>query len=85
MQSSIKSVVAALLVMTISVVSSAQSNRFSISLNSLTTNFNYGNSNSALKPFKNNFKGFQAGFSYQAGITPMFSVVPELYFAIKGG
>ncbi|WP_207494866.1 porin family protein [Aridibaculum aurantiacum] len=85
MQSLIKSITAVLLFMTVSIISSAQSNRFSISLNSLTTNFNYGKSNTALEPYKKNYKGFQAGFSYQAGISPMFSVVPELYFAVKGG
>lgn len=85
MQSTIKTIAAVLLLMTVSIISSAQSNRFSISLNSLTTNFNYGKSDNSLEPYKKNYKGFQAGFSYQAGISPMFSVVPELYFAVKGG
>lgn len=85
MQSKIKSIAAVLLFMTVSIISSAQNNRFSISLNSLTTNFNYGKSDNSLDPYKKNYRGFQAGFSYQAGITPMFSVVPELYFAVKGG
>lgn len=69
---------------TLSVSSSAQTSRFSVSINSLTTNFNYGNSNAQLKDYKKDYKGLQLGFSYQAGITPRFSVVPELYFAIKG-
>ena len=85
MQSTIKTTAAVLLLMTVSIISSAQSNRFSISLNSLTTNFNYGKSDNSLEPYKKNFKGFQAGFSFQAGISPMFSIVPELYFAVKGG
>lgn len=63
----------------------SQTNRFSISVNSLTTNFNYGKSNGLLQPYKKNFTGLQAGFSYQAGVTDAFSIVPELYFAIKGG
>ena len=63
----------------------AQTNRFSISLNSLTTNFNYGKSNEELQSYKKNFRGLQAGFAYQAGISPLFSVAPEIYFAIKGG
>ncbi|HSV11367.1 MAG TPA: porin family protein [Hanamia sp.] len=69
----------------LSFTSFSQTNKFGISLNSLTTNFNYGNSNSELQPYKKNYKGLQAGLSYQSGITPMFSVVPELYFAVKGG
>lgn len=63
----------------------AQTNQFRISVNTLTTNFNYGKSNSSLQSYKKNFTGLQAGFSYQAGISKRFSVVPELYFAIKGG
>jgi hypothetical protein len=70
-----------------SVTSSAysQTSKFSIALNSLTTNFNYGSANSDLKSYKKDYRGFQAGISYQAGITPHFSIVPELYFAMKGG
>lgn len=85
MQSTIKSVLVVALFMSFSATSFSQTNRFGISINSLTTNFNYGKSNSALQLYKKNFTGLHAGVSYQAGITPMFSVVPELYFAIKGG
>lgn len=88
MQSTIKFatlVAAVAFLTTISGSLSAQTNRFSISLNSLTTNFNYGSSNAQLKDYKKNYSGLQAGFSYQAGITSIFSVVPELYFAMKGG
>ncbi len=88
MQSTIKSVATVIgvaLFMSFSATSFSQTNQFGISINSLTTNFNYGKSNSALQPYKKNFTGLQAGVSYQAGITPMFSVVPELYFALKGG
>ncbi|WP_336514443.1 porin family protein [Pollutibacter soli] len=63
----------------------SQTNKFGISINSLSTNFNYGTANAGLNPYKKNYRGVQAGFSYQAGITPMFSIVPEIYFAIKGG
>jgi len=73
------------LLLAISPTSFSQTSKFSISINSLTTNFNYGKSNATLQPFKKNFTGLQAGFSYQAGITPVFSIVPELYFSIKGG
>ena len=85
MQSTIKSFAVMTLFMTYSLMVSAQTNRFSISLNSLTTNFNYGEVNNALEDYKKNYKGLQAGFAYQVGITPSFSVVPELYFAMKGG
>jgi len=71
--------------MMISVPSFSQERRFGISINSLTTNFNYGSSNKQLQPYKKDFKGLQVGASYQAGISRMFSVVPELNFAIKGG
>ena len=74
-----------LLLISLSFTSFSQTSRFGISINSLTTNFNYGKANSDLQPYKKNFKGLQAGISYQAGITPKFSVVPELYFAMKGG
>ena len=88
MQSNIKlaTIVAAVAFFTaLSLSSSAQTNRFSVSINSLTTNFNYGSLNAALKDYKKNYRGLQAGFSYQAGITPSFSIVLEIYFAIKGG
>jgi len=85
MQSTIKLLTASILCMLISATSFSQTSRFSLSVNSLTTNFNYGKLNNSLEPYKKNFKGFQAGFSYQVGITPMFSLVPEIYFAMKGG
>ncbi|RRB04662.1 PorT family protein [Larkinella rosea] len=71
--------------MAISTATFAQENRFSISFNSLTTNFNYGSLNKELKSHKKDFKGLQIGASYQAAINPHFSLVPELYFAMKGG
>lgn len=89
MQSTFKSVqttlAITLLFISISATSFSQNSRFSVSLNSLTTNFNYGASNGDLKSYKKDFKGLQVGVSYQAGISPVFSVVPELYFAMKGG
>ena len=88
MKSKIKSklpVVVIALFMAVSGTSFSQTSKFSISINSLTTNFNYGKSNSGFEPYKKNYRGFQAGLSYQAGITPAFSIVPEIYFAMKGG
>ena len=82
---SVTIVIAAALILSVSLTSFAQTSRFGISLNSLTTNFNYGKSNSAMQSYKQNFRGLQAGVSYQIGVAPMFSIVPELYYAIKGG
>ncbi|WP_157580918.1 porin family protein [Segetibacter koreensis] len=82
----VKKLIEGTLLFTFLAVSSfSQKNRFSLSINSTTTNFNYGNANKQLKPYKKNVRGIQVGVSYQAGITPMFSVVPELYFSMKGG
>ena len=74
-----------ILFLSLSLTSFSQTSRFGISINSLTTNFNYGKSNKELQSYKKKFTGLQIGFAYQAGISPMFSLVPELYFAIKGG
>jgi len=82
---SVKSVVVFTLLVSMAFNSYAQKSRFSIAINSLTTNFNYGKANAGLSSYKKNNQGLQAVFSYQAGITPMFSIVPEIYFAIKGG
>jgi hypothetical protein len=54
-------------------------------VNVASTNFNYGNSNSAVSDYKKRDKGIQAGLSFQAGITPAFSLVSELYYMRKGG
>lgn len=74
-----------LLIASITSTAYSQTSKFSFAINSLTTNFNYGSANSDLKSYKKDYRGFQAGISYQAGITPIFSIVPELYFAMKGG
>jgi hypothetical protein len=54
-------------------------------VNVVATNLNYGGSNSALADYKKSSNGIQAGVSFQAGISPAFSVVSELYFMRKGG
>src|ERR1700722_17782220 len=54
-------------------------------LNLVSTNLNYGASNSGLNDYKKSVWGAQAGVSFQAGITSKFSLVPELYFMMKGG
>jgi hypothetical protein len=53
--------------------------------NVVSTNINYGESNSAMTDYKKTANGIQAGASFQAGITPGFSIVSELYFMRKGG
>jgi hypothetical protein len=53
-------------------------------LNIVSTNINYGKSNSSYDDFKKIVMGGQAGASFQAGITPGFSLVSELYFIMKG-
>lgn len=54
-------------------------------VNVVSTNLNYGGSNSALADYKKTNNGIQAGVSFQAGITSSFSLVSELYFMRKGG
>ncbi|MEQ9377984.1 MAG: porin family protein [Imperialibacter sp.] len=80
-----KSGLTASLLLLLAVPSFSQTNKLGLSFNSLTTNFNYGESNSNLKSHKKNFTGLQVGAIYQASISERVSVVPELYFSIKGG
>ena len=54
-------------------------------VNVVSTNLNYGAGNSSLTDYKKSNNGIQAGASFQAGITPGFSLVSELYFLRKGG
>ncbi|HLA57889.1 MAG TPA: porin family protein [Puia sp.] len=54
-------------------------------VNVVSTNLNYGGSNGALADYKKSANGIHAGVSFQAGITPGFSLVSELYFIKKGG
>lgn len=54
-------------------------------INLVSTNLNYGAANSALSDYKKSILGAQIGVSFQAGITPAFSLVSELYFSTKGG
>jgi hypothetical protein len=89
MQSKLKTIKTAvrliLLFVILSVNSFSQTNRFSISITSTNTNFNYKKLNSSLQPYKKDFKGLQIGASYQVGVSRLFSVVPGVYFAMKGG
>ena len=56
-----------------------------IMVNLVSTNLNYGRSNSTLADYKKSTNGIQAGVTFQAGITPSISLVSELYFMRKGG
>ena len=58
---------------------------FDLMITTASTNLNYGSSNSALSDYKKESKGIHAGVSFQAGITPSFSLVSELYYIRKGG
>jgi Outer membrane protein beta-barrel domain len=58
---------------------------FDIMINVNTTNLNYGSSDAAFADYTKSVTGGQIGVSFQAGITPQFSLVSELYFMMKGG
>ena len=62
----------------------AQKTYMSPILNVVNSNFNYGDANSAVKSYKKDARGIMAGATFQAGITPAFSVVAETYFVMKG-
>ena len=67
------------------IITYSQKTRLDVVLSSVNTNFNYGNSNSLLQTYKKKVSGIQFGASFQGGLTPWFSIVPELYFTMKGG
>ena len=79
------SIAVVLIVSLSSLQSYSQTTRFNILGNIVKTNFNFGNTNSTLKPYKKSIMGLQLGASFQAGISGKFSVVPEFYFMEKGG
>ncbi|RYU91924.1 PorT family protein [Mucilaginibacter terrigena] len=58
---------------------------FDIVINIVSNNLNYGNQNDAVSNYKKSANGLQAGISFQAGITPSFSLVSEFYYIRKGG
>ena len=62
----------------------AQNTYMSPVINIVNSNFNYGDANKMMKSFKKDAKGIMAGVTFQAGITPAFSVVAETYFVMKG-
>jgi hypothetical protein len=58
---------------------------FDLLVNVASTNFNYGKANNSLSDYKKSSPGIQLGVSFQAGITPAFSLVSELYYMKQGG
>ncbi|MEJ7827228.1 MAG: porin family protein [Segetibacter sp.] len=62
----------------------AQKTYISPLINVVNSNFNYGDANNAIKSYKKDARGIMAGATFQAGITPAFSVVAETYFVMKG-
>lgn len=54
-------------------------------LNLVSTNINYGKENSTLSDYRKSILSPQVGVSFQAGVTPSFSIASELYFMTKGG
>ena len=62
----------------------SQETYLDVVINYTPTSMSFGKNNEALKDFKKGYWGLQAGASFQLGITDYFSVVPELYFVMKG-
>lgn len=57
----------------------------SLLLNVVTTNLNYGDTNSSLSNNKKSVNGLQIGATFQAGLNSNISLVSEFYFIMKGG
>lgn len=62
----------------------AQETYLDVVLNYTPTSMSFGDNNKALKDFKKGYWGLQAGASFQMGVTDYLSIVPELYFVMKG-
>lgn len=62
----------------------AQETYLDVVINYTPTTMNFGDNNKALKDFRKGYWGLQAGASFQMGVNDYFSVVPELYFVMKG-
>ena len=62
----------------------AQKTYMSPLINVVSSNFNYGDANNAMKSYKKDARGIMAGATFQAGMTRVFSVVAETYFVMKG-
>lgn len=62
----------------------AQETYLDVVINYTPTTMDFGDNNNAVKDFKKGYWGLQAGASLQLGVNDYFSVVPELYFVMKG-
>lgn len=80
--STLIAIVAAVLFTLASFTSFSQASKFSVSLNSLATNFNYSKSNNTLHPYKKNYEGLQASFSYQAHLHLASSMMLNYYTTV---
>lgn len=69
----------------LAVNSFAQETYLDILANLTNSNFNYGDSRNQLKNFRKKAITLRGGLAFQAGITPGFSIVGELYYQGKGG
>lgn len=63
----------------------AQKTHLDIFANLTNSNFNYGDSQNQLKYFRKKAIGLRGGLAFQGGVTPLFSMVSELYYQGKGG
>lgn len=54
-------------------------------INMAATSFRYTGNDKVLSDYGHSVKGLRAGLSFQAGITPSFSLVSDLYYLRKGG
>lgn len=80
-----KSILAIFIVLAASIGSFAQTSYVTLVVNTTGVNLNYGAMNGQVDSFKKSLRGLRAGVSVQAGITDRFSLVGEVYYAMKGG
>lgn len=73
-----------MIVLATTTISSAQETYLDIVINYTPTSMNFGENNDAIKDYRKGYWGLQAGASLQMGVTTHFSIVPELYFVMKG-
>lgn len=69
----------------VTVYSSAQTTHLDLLVNLTNSTVNYGTYQNQLKDFRKQILSLRGGFTFQAGITPVFSMVSELYYQGKGG
>lgn len=62
----------------------AQNVKFDLIVNQVNSYMAYRGTNANLNNYRNNYAGLQAGIFMQKKFSPRFSVVTELYWAMKG-